>query len=338
MEQKEPIKIEYCGKIRWIMELFLVVLALSTTIGHASANDNGFVNYDWKIESTDHIGQFDTAPQGSKFVLATLYLQNYSNGVTVAPDPGSWILVVDNVTYSEVLETYDNSMGYSNMPIPYGGGGEPKVIYQVPRNSTHGYIKHNGPFTWEPTFIYVNHYALSQSSNSNEVIKADDKVLGNNLQNSTGWYDKGVELDDLNKFDEALKAYDKAIEINPRNADAWNNKGIDLDNLNKSDEAIKTYDKSIEINPYDPTTLYNKGFALDKLKKYDEAIRAFDKAIEINPQYSDALKYKKIVNKVRLNKIIVKEREDGPVYISKIYGLLDPAYSCNKKACLDVMN
>ncbi len=48
---------------------------------------------------------YNTAPQGSKFAVATLYLQNYSNGMTVAPDPGSWILVADNVTYSEVVET-----------------------------------------------------------------------------------------------------------------------------------------------------------------------------------------------------------------------------------------
>ncbi len=46
MEQKEPIKIESSGMIRWIMGLFLVVLALITIMGHAAADDNGFVNYD----------------------------------------------------------------------------------------------------------------------------------------------------------------------------------------------------------------------------------------------------------------------------------------------------
>ena len=160
MEQKEPIKIESRVVIRWIMEFFLVVLALGTITGYASAVDSGFVNYDWRLETTDHIGQFDTAPQGSEFVVATLYLQNYSNGVTVAPDPGSWILVADNVTYSDVLESYNNAMGYSNMPIQYGGDVETKVVYQVPRNTKYGYIKHNGSFTWDPTFIYINHYYI----------------------------------------------------------------------------------------------------------------------------------------------------------------------------------
>lgn len=157
MEQKESIKIESRVVIHLIMEFFLVVLALGTITEYACAVDNGFVNYDWKLETTDHIEQFDAAPQGSEFVVATLYLQNYSNGVTVSPDPGSWILVADNVTYSAVLESYNNAIGYSNMPIPYGGDVETKVVYQVPRNAILGYIKHNGPFTWDPTFIHISH-------------------------------------------------------------------------------------------------------------------------------------------------------------------------------------
>ena len=60
---------------------------------------------------------------------------------------------------------------------------------------------------------------------------------------------KGNALNNLNKYDEAIKAYDKAIEINPQNSMAWYNKGNVFTNLNKYDEAIKAYDKAIEINP-----------------------------------------------------------------------------------------
>ena len=258
MEQKEPIKIESRVVIRWIMEFFLVVLALGTITGYASAVDNGFVNYDWRLEMIDHIGQFDTAPQGSEFVVATLYLQNYSNGVTVAPDPGSWILVADNVTYSAVLGSYNNAMGYSNMPIPYGGDVETKVVYQVPRNTKYGYIKHNGPFTWDPIFIYINHYTLSQSSNSDESIKAFDKAIELNPRDSLAWDAKGLALYKLNKYDEAITAYNKAIKINPQYSYAWDDKGEALVKLGKSDKAITAYDKALEINPQDPLALEGK--------------------------------------------------------------------------------
>jgi len=69
---------------------------------------------------------------------------------------------------------------------------------------------------------------------------------------------KGDSLGRLNKSDEAIKAYEKAIEINPNDSDAWYNKGVALDNLNKSDEAIKAYEKAIEINPNDSDAWYNK--------------------------------------------------------------------------------
>ena len=59
-----------------------------------------------------------------------------------------------------------------------------------------------------------------------------------------------------------MKAFDKAIEINPQNSNAWNNKGVALGNLNKYDEAMKAFDKAIEINPQDSDAWNNKGVAL----------------------------------------------------------------------------
>ena len=52
-----------------------------------------------------------------------------------------------------------------------------------------------------------------------------------------------------------MEAFDKAIEINPQDSDAWYNKGLALTKLNKYDEAMKTYDKAIEIHPQDPIAL-----------------------------------------------------------------------------------
>ena len=68
-------------------------------------------------------------------------------------------------------------------------------------------------------------------------------------QSTNVWFHKGSELMNLGKYNEAIKAYDKAIEINPQDSDAWYNKGLDLEQLSKSDESIKAYEKAIEINP-----------------------------------------------------------------------------------------
>ena len=130
-----------------LLVVCLAILSASTIIGYAYTNDNGYVNYDWKLETTDHIGQYFTPSPGYEFVVATVYLQNYSNGVDVAPTPDSWILVANNVTYSpDYVRSYDDSLGYTNIPIPYGSDATTKVVYDVPINATSGYIKHNGPF------------------------------------------------------------------------------------------------------------------------------------------------------------------------------------------------
>ncbi len=121
---------------------------------------------------------------------------------------------------------------------------------------------------------------------SDEALKAYDKAIEINPQNTDSWNNKGDVLTKLNKSDEALKAFDKAIEINPQNADAWNNKGVALGNLNKYEDAMVAFDKSIEINPQNTDAWNNKGDALSKQNKYDEAKKAFDKAIEIDSQNS----------------------------------------------------
>ena len=59
------------------------------------------------------------------------------------------------------------------------------------------------------------------------------------VQSTNVWVHKGSELMSSEKYSDAIKAYDKAIEINPQDSDAWTNKGNALTNLNKSNEAIK---------------------------------------------------------------------------------------------------
>ncbi|MGB7001057.1 MAG: tetratricopeptide repeat protein [Halobacteriota archaeon] len=127
--------------------------------------------------------------------------------------------------------------------------------------------------------------------------------FNNNLNDSTQYFDKGIEIDpeyaaawnnkgcalrDLGRYEEAIAACDKAIEIDPQLAAAWNNKGGTLRDLGRYEEAIAAYDKAVEIDPQLALAWYNKGFALHEVVgRYEEAIAAYDKAIEIDPQLAD---------------------------------------------------
>src|SRR5271157_977260 len=81
-------------------------------------------------------------------------------------------------------------------------------------------------------------------------------------QTAKVWFDKGVALYGLGKYNEVIQACDKAIQLKPDDAEAYNNKGLALDGLNKYDEAIQAYDKAIQLKLDLAEAYYNKGFAL----------------------------------------------------------------------------
>ena len=60
---------------------------------------------------------------------------------------------------------------------------------------------------------------------------------------------------------------DLALSFNPRDSVAWYNIGLDLAALNKYDEATKAYDRAIESNPLNEFAREAKRFALTKLNR-----------------------------------------------------------------------
>jgi len=119
----------------------------------------------------------------------------------------------------------------------------------------------------------------------NEIHNVAEKIftrvaqLNPNLDKA--WYNKGIALGNLGKYDEAIKCYDEAIKINPNYDKAWSNKGIALGNLGKYDEEIKCYDEAIKINPNLAEARGNLGITLLNLHKYNEAVTELRKAQEL---------------------------------------------------------
>ena len=93
--------------------------------------------------------------------------------------------------------------------------------------------------------------------------------MGCGEKSHKAWYNKGIALDDLGRYEEAIKAYDKAIELKPDYQKAWYNKGIALRKLYSYEEALEAFNKAIEIKPDDHDAWNNKGIALKKLGRYE---------------------------------------------------------------------
>lgn len=99
-------------------------------------------------------------------------------------------------------------------------------------------------------------------------------------ESAEDWYEKGVELYDLENYSEALEAFNHAIEINPNDDGFWYYKGLSLFNLKMYDEALVALKQGLEIKPSNSNIWQIIGLSLDNLNRYDEAIEAFDSAID----------------------------------------------------------
>lgn len=81
------------------------------------------------------------------------------------------------------------------------------------------------------------------------------------------WFHLGYDAKDPEK---AVEYYTKALEIDPKYIYAWYNKGIALYNLGRYEEAVKCFDKELERHLKDAHGWYGKGITLYELGRYGE--------------------------------------------------------------------
>lgn len=89
--------------------------------------------------------------------------------------------------------------------------------------------------------------AQEGSALSREAPDKPEKGSAANTQDAAARYAKGLEFNELGKWDDAVKCFDQAIRLDPRNSSFWVAKGVALAELGRHDEAVKCYDKAIEI-------------------------------------------------------------------------------------------
>lgn len=119
-------------------------------------------------------------------------------------------------------------------------------------------------------------------------------LKGISQEDDTFWffYNKGVALSNIGKFQDAIDAFNEAIEryysdslnVNTkRYAVAFNNKGNTYVQIEKYEDAIKAYTEAIKINPEYSIAYNNRGQAYFNLKNYIKALDDFNESIKSNP-------------------------------------------------------
>lgn len=139
----------------------------------------------------------------------------------------------------------------------------------------------NAALDWLKAGYYFNQVDKQHA----KAITCYDKAIELHPEDAFAWFNKGVSLDSLVRYEEALSCYSKAIVLDPEDAGAWNNRGNSLNNLGRHEEALNCYDKAIELDPEYPGAWNNKGNSLNGLGRYKEALSCLDRAIELDPEY-----------------------------------------------------
>jgi superkiller protein 3 len=103
------------------------------------------------------------------------------------------------------------------------------------------------------------------------------------------YYEKGMCLYNMNKYEEAINSFEKAIEFSHVNkklllSDCYYHKGICLLKLNRKESAIKDFDQAIKYNNKNEDIFNDKAYCLIALEKYQDVINSYLKAIELNKE------------------------------------------------------
>jgi len=125
-----------------------------------------------------------------------------------------------------------------------------------------------------------------------------NKVLDEDPTFARAWYEKGVNLTNLDRYEEAIICFEKALEFSQSKileAIAWCEKALALFGLKRYEEAMECIDRSLEIDPVLPKALLIKGFLLEEkgtqkkkigIGRNEEALRLYEKALEL---YNDVI-------------------------------------------------
>jgi len=87
---------------------------------------------------------------------------------------------------------------------------------------------------------------------------------------------------DIGKPEKAVKTYRKAVEKAPDDADSWYNLGLALILLERWDEAVPATQRAVELNPESPRAQFRAGEALAGAGRDADALPYFRKAAELD--------------------------------------------------------
>jgi uncharacterized protein len=125
----------------------------------------------------------------------------------------------------------------------------------------------------------------------NKVLQSLAKVNKNDSTYCAILTSKSYYLIMQENYADAVQAADEGLNIDCTSSSTLfliMNKGVALENMEKYQDAIDLYDKGLERFPANHKLWFNKATCYEKMKNYPKAIEAYQKVITMNPLYRNA--------------------------------------------------
>ncbi|RYZ97097.1 MAG: tetratricopeptide repeat protein, partial [Moraxellaceae bacterium] len=112
--------------------------------------------------------------------------------------------------------------------------------------------------------------------------------IDNDPYSYAAWYNKGVILSRLSRFQEAVEAFEYATLIKPDFASAYFNLANACIHTGNYRAAIEAFQESLKYEAPTAETFCNLGECYEKLAQYDIAHKYYQKSIDLNPLMDEA--------------------------------------------------
>lgn len=99
---------------------------------------------------------------------------------------------------------------------------------------------------------------------------------------------RGVVLQELERWDEALASYDRALVLRPDHMEWHLNRSAVCKALGQWDEALASCDRAIALRPDSEDAHFGRGTVLAEVGRYEEMLAEYDRAVALKPDFAEA--------------------------------------------------
>ncbi len=140
----------------------------------------------------------------------------------------------------------------------------------------------------QPDALHLLGLIELQNDNPELAVSLIQKAISISKHKAIYYFNLGVSLFQLARYEDAKESYLSAIKLNPIDQKSLFNLGVTLQELNNHEEAIEYFNKVIGLNSSHSEAHYSRGLSLHRLKKWHDAIASYDVAIKIDMGHSKA--------------------------------------------------